>query len=297
MTNSVSVSIIIVNYNTCKLICECIASIYANVFSNEFEIIVIDNASTDDSVTQICCKFPKVKLIASKENLGFGRANNLGVKHAIGEFVFLLNSDTVLRNDPFSFFIDFFKTENSDLNIGALGGYLFDAKGNYTKSGGVFYSTRKYLFLAFKRWFNLSSQEELPYLTVAVETDYVIGADMFLRKTTFEELGGFDEHIFMYFEDVEFCKRLHTKGYRSYIIPGPDIVHLVKASSTSQFSRIYNIASLMYCLQKEIGTFRLLIFQIALFLLKSPLLFRLRDLKQNIEYLLTIFKYKKYLLR
>lgn len=296
MNNQIRISIIIVNYNTCKLTCECIASIYANVFSVKFEIVLIDNDSSDNSVSKIRQQFPEVKLIASRENLGFGRANNLGVRHAKGEFVFLLNSDTILKNDPFPFYMDFFQTKSSTVHIGALGSYLFDAEGNYSKSGGTFYSSRKYLLMAFKRLFKLSSREELPYLTKEAETDYVIGADIFFKKETFEELGGFDEHIFMYFEDVELCKRLHSRGYKSYVIPGPNIIHFVKASSTSQFSRIYNIASLIYCLQKEIGTTRLLMFQITLFLLKSPLLFGLHDLKQNMEYLLTIFKYKKYLL-
>ena len=78
-----------------------------------------------------------------------------------------------------------------------------------------------------------------------------IGADLFIRRELFEELEGFDKHIFMYFEDVELCKRLSDAGYQSYIIYGPDITHFVKASSTSQFSRVYNTASLVYCLQKE----------------------------------------------
>ena len=106
--NDILVSIIIVNYNTCALTCACIDSIFQNVHSCKFEVILVDNASSDNSVVEIKRRYESsVKLVASDYNLGFGRANNWGTKHASGQYLFLLNSDTVLRNDPFPYFLEF----------------------------------------------------------------------------------------------------------------------------------------------------------------------------------------------
>lgn len=155
------VSIIIVNYNTCKLTSECINSIYEKVHSCKYEIIVVDNASVDNSAAAIKRKYPEVILITSRKNLGFGRANNLGAKYAKGEYLFLLNSDTVLNNDPFPYFIDF--SEKHNKKLGAIGTYLRDGQGEYSKSGGTFYSISKYLITALKKWFLLSSKEEVSF--------------------------------------------------------------------------------------------------------------------------------------
>ena len=209
----------------------------------------MDNASSDNSVVEIKRRYESsVKLVASDYNLGFGRANNWGTKHASGQYLFLLNSDTVLRNDPFPYFLEFLHARE---NLGALGTYLKDGNGIYTKSGGNFYSMRKYLMMGVKRLFLVPSNEEIPLSNTSRKVDYVIGADLFIRKELFEQIGMFSKHIFMYFEDVELCKRLYDAGYHSYLIPGPEIIHFVKSSSTSQFSRVYNTASLMYCIQKE----------------------------------------------
>ena len=289
--NDLLVSIIIVNYNTCPLTCACIDSIFQNVHSCKFEVILVDNASSDNSIIEIKRRYASsVKLIASDYNLGFGRANNLGVKHAFGQYLFLLNSDTILRNDPFVYFFEFFHTRE---NIGALGAYLKDGNGVYTKSGGNFYSMSKYLMIGIKRFFFVPSNEEIPLSNDSCEVEYVIGADLFIRKELFEEIGMFNKHIFMYFEDVEFCKRLHDAGYRSYLIPGPEIIHFVKSSSTSQFSRVYNTASLMNCIQMEHNYLNFLLFQVAYFLLKTPLLLNIRNIRKEWDYICSIFKYKQ----
>lgn len=296
MYNDVVVSIIIVNYNTCELTYNCISSIYEYVRFCKIEIILVDNASTDNSLEYIKEKFPEVILIASKINLGFGRANNLGAKHAHGEYLFLLNSDTILKNDPFPLFLDFFKNNNL-LKIGILGTFLIDGQGTYSKSGGKFYSMKKYLKLALLSYFPHKTINEIDIHKNVITTDYVIGADMFLRKDLFSDIGRFDEHIFMYFEDVELCKRLAKNGYVSFLIKGNNIIHYVNSSSTSQFSRIYNTASLLYCIRKESNSIIFFLFQLTYFILKFPILFkRPRHFNDNWSYLKTIFCYKKYVL-
>lgn len=289
------VSIIIVNYNTCSLTCACIDSIFQRVYSCNFEVILVDNASSDNSVVEIKRRYASsVKLVVSDSNLGFGRANNLGVKYASGQYLFLLNSDTILENDPFPYFFKFFHARE---NLGALGAYLKDGNGIYTKSGGKFYSMSKYLMMGVKKLFFVSSNEEIPLSNASCKVEYVIGADLFIRKELFEEIGMFNKHIFMYFEDVELCKRLYDAGYYSYLIPGPQIIHFVKSSSTSQFSRVYNTASLMYCIQKEHNYLRFFLFQIAYFLLKTPLLLNVKKIRKEWEYISSIFKYKQYLVK
>jgi len=255
----------------------------------------VDNASSDNSVVEIKRRYASsVKLVNSSCNLGFGRANNLGVKHASGQFLFLLNSDTILKNDPFPYFLGFFDTRE---DIGALGTYLKDGNGIYTKSGGCFYSMNKYLMMGLKRLFFIPSNEEIPLSDGFRKVEYVIGADLFIKKNLFEKIGMFNKHIFMYFEDVELCKRLYDIGCQSYLIPGPQIIHFVKSSSTSQFSRIYNTASLMYCIQKEHNRLSFSLFQIAYFLLKIPLLLKIKNIRKEWEYISSIFKYKQYLVK
>ena len=291
------VSIIIVNYKTAKLTCNCISSIYKQVRCVEFEIIVVDNASGDRSAFIIQDQYPDVIVIQSSVNLGFGRANNLGVQYAQGEYLFLLNSDTILKNDPFSYFLSYLQ-EHRDEKIGVLGAFLISSNGEYSKSGGRFYTIKKYLKLALKSYCPIFKSVEVDIDKNILEVDYVIGADMFLKKKIFEELKGFDDRIFMYFEDVELCKRIHDKGYSSFLLKGPEIIHLVSASSTSQFSRIYNTASLIYCLKKTYVGWKVFFFQLFYFILKFPILFiDYKKRSDNWTYLKTIWCYKKYLLQ
>lgn len=291
----ITVSIIIVNYNTCKLTCNCIESIYKNISSVNYEIILVDNDSKDNTVDEVKRLYPDVIIIKSDKNLGFGRANNLGAEKAKGKFLFLLNSDTILKNNPFKYFLDFYN-DNKNEKIGAIGTYLVDGNGKFTQSGGTFYSMYKYLLNASRKLLSLNAKKELEFQNTNVPIDYVIGADLFIEKSLFDKLGGFDKHIFMYFEDVELCKRIANLGYQSYIVSGPHIVHFVKASSTSQFTRVYNMSSLMYCLRKDNNKYKFIMFQIGFFILKSPMLLNIKRLKDNIEYLSAIFNYKKYLL-
>lgn len=288
----VDISIIIVNYNTVDLTTSCIESIYSSVNSS-CEIIVVDNNSSDGSVQILSQKFPSLTVISSDINLGFGRANNLGAAHARGKYLFFLNSDTILHNDPFPFFMAFIEKH---VKVGCVGTYLFNSSKEYVQSGGCFYSRKKYLRMALYRWINHPYPTEVPLKESYSEVDYVIGADLFVDRLIFLNTGGFDKNIFMYFEDVELCKRINNLGYKSYIIPGPQITHLVKGSSSSQFSRVHNTASLIYCLSKDISRINLFFFQLLYFLLKLPICFRYtHGYKNNIEYLLSIFNYRKYL--
>lgn len=289
------VSIIIVNFKTLQLTINCIESIIDTIQSISYEIIVVDNASNDNSVEYIRQKYPEIRVVENEENFGFGKANNLGFTFAKGEFLFLLNSDTKVEEDPFPKIFNFMET-HKDLSIGIIGTFLIDQQGKYVKSGGAFYSACKYLKLALFRYAYIPTMEEVDSSKEFVLVDYVIGADMFMAKKTFEKVNGFDEKIFMYFEDVELCKRIQSIGFQSYVLKAGKIVHYVKSSSSSQFARVYNTASLMYCLQKEMNRYTFHGFQVLYFLLKFPIIFtNMKNMKNNFEYISTIFNYKKYL--
>lgn len=216
------VSIVIVNYNTRDLLFTCIDSIYRNTFGCTFEIIVVDNASTDESETYIKKHYPQVIWINAGANLGFGRANNQGIQSAIGKYIFLLNSDTILCNDAISrFFI--YAEEHSDEKIGILGAWLLDKAHNINASYGDFPSPKSEFTYLFGK---LRSEKKSISEPVDRNVDYIIGADMFLRKDLFLQFSGFDPNFFMYYEETDLQYRMAKAGYIRRIITGPQIIHL-----------------------------------------------------------------------
>ena len=245
-----TISIIIVTYNTRQMTSECIDSIFEKTVGVDFEIILVDNASTDGS-KEFFEKDSRIKYIYSNENLGFGRGNNLGYKYAVGKYIFLLNSDTLLVNDAVSEMYQFL--ENASANVGCVGCVLQDRKGkrihsyhlNFPTLGWFFkeivcYSIPK-LYNPYKKDEIRATQDQFP-----LEVKQVTGADMFIRRNVIEECGMFDPDFFMYFEETEMQHRFFEKGYKSMIVNTPRIIHLVGASSVrssnkrKNFLRKYN---------------------------------------------------------
>ncbi len=220
------VSIIIVNYNTRELLSNCLDSIVANTTGVEYEVIVVDNASSDGSVKMLETDFPWVQVIESKENLGFGRANNLGTEYAKGEYYFLLNSDTVLLNNTIQIFHRYASEHPED---GVLGSILLDSN-NLPSHSFSFLPSPKRLFkdLIF-RYISLFHKFP-PYrnktITEPIPVEYITGADLWIPAKVYREVGGFDPDYFLYFEETDLQKRIHEKGIRRTIIPGPQITHL-----------------------------------------------------------------------
>lgn len=280
------VSIILVNYNTSQLTRQCILSIQEHITEPEVEIIVVDNASSDSSVEDIRREFADVQVVEAGGNIGFGSANNMGAKVAKGEYLFLLNTDTILQNNPLPYFLQAMQEDNQ---LGAVGAYLVDAEGKPSLSGGKTYSPKKYLLQAILAYLRLLGTAHQHPNTPTV--DYVIGADMLVRKDVFERAGGFDERIFMYFEDVELCSRIRALGYHNRLIAGPRIVHLEKQSGNNRFAKIHNMASLMYCMQKEYPQWRFRLFQLTFFLLKLPLMV----FKGEKELMMATWHWKRYM--
>jgi GT2 family glycosyltransferase len=255
------VSIILVNYNTANLLIKCIDSIYRFTESLEFEIIVVDNKSTDDSVQVVKTNYPQVLCISSNENLGFGKGNNLGVKYARGEFLFLLNSDTLLMENSIAILHDFFTKKEKELYLGVIGCKLVDEQMQIANSGGgfplVINDLKEYYYVLVEKLFNhtFPPRDSYNFDAPFLEIDYVIGADMFLRKSVYDEVGGFDEKYFMYYEESDMQIAIRKLGLKCYINTRTKILHLEGGSTNrrkfSSFKRIILQRSRNYYFKKN----------------------------------------------
>ena len=221
-------SIIIVNYNGIQFLKGCIHSIMKHVGCS-YEIIVVDNASSDGSREYIKSAFPKVRLIESQKNLGFTGGNNLGVKHARGDLLILLNNDTRLLSDLKPAYDAFHKDEK----VGVIGGRMFYGDGRQQPSIGYEHNPLRIIFswLGLKKIpflpsiFRREVLDEALYNVPQGDVAWVSGAFLMTRKSLWEELGGLDESYFMYVEDVDYCKRVRLSGYRVDYIPSMKVIH------------------------------------------------------------------------
>lgn len=272
------VSVIIVNYNTKELTLDCVNSLFTHTSGVEFEVIIVDNASTDDSSAWFEVD-NRVTFIRSHENIGFGRANNLGYQHASGKYIFLLNSDTLLLNNALKLFFD--KMESASSDIGCLGCLLQGADHQYVHSYADFPKVSDTLYsFVFPQLFGLFGFHNMkmddPDRRKAdpsfFEVDYVTGADLFIRRTAIETCGLFDPDFFMYYEDPELQHRYRVNGYRSFIYDAPQIVHLEGCSSDSGNQRkkeLMKMGSMMTYLSKTEACWKVFLLKLLL-LLKSP---------------------------
>ncbi|MEP1062456.1 MULTISPECIES: glycosyltransferase family 2 protein [Cyanophyceae] len=222
----VVVSIILVNYNGAEVVLDCLRSLLQFLHTVPYEIIVVDNASTDSSAALIAQHFPTVKLIIQAENRGFGAGNNVGATEAKGEFLFLLNTDTLLTSDVLPPLIMLMKEYPS---VGIIGTKLLNADGTLQLSVAdeisIFgeYNTLKQL----KQYTDPQQRDAIEQRFQHVQTvDIVIGAAFFIRRSLFETLSGFDETFFMYFEESDLCQRSRDRGWQVLYTPDVPIIHL-----------------------------------------------------------------------
>lgn len=226
------VSIIIVNYNTKKMTNDCIDSIVKHTCGLEYEIILVDNDSKDGS-PDFFKDDKRIHFIRSNENLGFGRANNLGYRYSKGKYIFLLNSDTILLNNAVKLFFDYFENDNNKKNA-CLGSFLLNEKKERIHSFARFPNAGFYIKTILNQYTSLFKIDLLRkhYNDCIPDGQYYItGADLFIRRDIIEELGMFDEKYFMYFEETDMQKRYYDAGYKSLVIEGPQIIHLCGGSN------------------------------------------------------------------
>lgn len=277
------VSIIIVNYNTKQLTLNCLRSIISQTKDIDFEIIVVDNASNDNSCAAIKEACPSVKIIESKENLGFGKANNVGMEIAKGKYCFLLNSDTILENNAIKYFLDY--CENTEKKIGVLGCILKGQDGQNVHSYGEFLTTKRMLRHYFNRLILHKTNPLLAPSSVdnPIDVEYITGADMFLPKSVFIDTGGFSPDFFMYYEESDWQKRMERLGYRRLIINGPKIIHLEGGSDPSKsrqwaFRRIreFERSSIIY-MKRNVPRLQYIIYRLVNISIKLPLIMFYRE--------------------
>jgi GT2 family glycosyltransferase len=247
----IKVSIIIVNFNGCQHTIRCIESIQRTHEKGYFEIVVIDNDSRDGSVEAIKAQYPKIKIIAQQQNLGFGRANNIGAMESTGEFLFFVNNDTIFKEDLITPLSRFLK-ENSF--CGAIGPLLLNADGTYQHTYGFFPS----LLNEWRVQRETQQRKTIPIDRAPKIVDWVSFAAVMMPRTAFERIGGFDERYFMYFEDADVCLRLKKTGWHTVYYPQCTLVHLGGASwlpvMTSKIRYEYRRSQLLfYALYRSIG--------------------------------------------
>lgn len=237
------ISVVIVNYNTRELLSDCIRSIIDHTSDINYEIIVVDNDSHDGSVEMLRASYPGVKTVEAGANLGFGKANNLGMQQASGKYYLLLNSDTLLLNNALKIFFD--KAESlakEGKRVGALGAILLGPDHKTCHSYGKFISPSGELKEVLAKYLRFLKDEELnsPQKAEAtLEVDYITGADMLVPAQVFKETAGFDPDFFMYCEEVDWQKRMDELGYNRLIIDGPEIIHL-EGGSDSNKKKMWN---------------------------------------------------------
>ncbi len=250
------ISIIILNYNTKKLLDQVISSVLETTNNIDFEIIVSDNNSSDGSIEMVKNKFPQVILIENKENGGFAKGNNIAIEKSSGEFILLLNSDTIVQKDCIEKCVAFL--EAGDEKMGAVGcrvllkdGTLDHAcrRGFPTPSASFFY------FLKFHKLFphhKTFSKYTLSYLSEfeTNEVDALTGAFMLLKRDVIKKVGLLDEDFFMYGEDLDWCFRIKESGYKIMYYPEVSIIHLKGQSSKKRPVKItyafYNAMIIFY---------------------------------------------------
>jgi len=231
-------SIIIVSYNVRNFINLCLSSIKSAKQNIELEIIIVDNNSEDDSVNYIKKNFGWVELIENKENIGFSKANNQAIKQAKGKYILILNPDTIIEENTLVDCIDFMEKTS---NCGALGVKMIGFDGKFqpeSKRGFPTPAVSFYKMFGFSKLFpnsKIFGRYNLSYLpeNEINKIEILSGAFMFVRKTTLEKSGSFDEDYFMYGEDIDLSYRILQSGFENYYFPKTKILHF-KGESTKK---------------------------------------------------------------
>jgi N-acetylglucosaminyl-diphospho-decaprenol L-rhamnosyltransferase len=242
-------SIIIVNWNTSKLLFQCLESIYGSEPRSTFEIIVVDNGSTDDSIGMITTNFPDVHIISNDRNFGFAKANNQGIAVAKGRYVLLLNSDTIVLPGVFDEMI-----RVADLNpqTGVIGPKLLNMDGTLQKSWSSFPS-----FISELVGKNFRIRHPVVTIPNTYDVDWIMGACMLVRAATIQDVGKMDEDYFFYSEETDWCFRIKKKNWKVWYLTSAEIYHLgggsTKRGSVAQLISLYQ-SKLLY-FKKNHGNF------------------------------------------
>jgi len=226
-------SVIILNYNVRYFLEQCVLSVQKALEGIDGEIIVVDNNSSDASCTMMQRKFPEIKFIANKENLGFPKGNNIGVAQAKGEFLCILNPDTVVAEDTFS---EILNPKNWSANTGIIGCKLIDGTGNFLPESKRGVPTPWVAFTKIFGLYKFSNSLGKYYAhhlneNESGKVDILVGAFMLIKRELYNKIGGFDENCFMYSDDIDLSYRVLQEGKHNYYFHETTVVHY-KGEST-----------------------------------------------------------------
>jgi N-acetylglucosaminyl-diphospho-decaprenol L-rhamnosyltransferase len=227
-----TLSIIILSWNVRNLLRACLASLPLD--QPEVEVIVVDSASADGSVEMVRSEFPQVKLVASSENLGYSRGNNLGLRAALGRYLLLLNPDTEIVGDALAQMRAYLEAHP---HVGVIGPQLIYAdhsiqstRRRFPTLATAFFESTWLQPFAPRPWLDRYYARDLPDDAVA-EVDWVIGAALCVRRAAYEQVGGLDEGFFMYSEELDWCRRMKAAGWKVVYLPPAQVIHHAGRSS------------------------------------------------------------------
>lgn len=233
---------------------DCLESLRANPPHHSYEVIIVDNASTDDTSKMLAKDFSDINLISTGSNRGFAAGNNIGAQQAKGEYLLFLNPDTQISENAIDSLIS---ALNKRADVGAVGGRLLLGDGSVQP---FMFGSDPRLGYLFKRALLLSLFKKYAHdweTTEVLDVDWVSGACMMVRTKAFQAVGGFDEKMFMYFEDNDLCRRLRDNGWKIIYYPHAEIVHFGGKSfiENDRVRKDAYFASLRYFYGKHFGRF------------------------------------------
>jgi len=267
-------SIVIINYNTFSMTCDCLRDIYASNWEFGYEVILVDNASVERDPEDFKRVFPQLVLIKSPDNGGFARGNNLGIAVAQGEYLLILNSDTLNLDTGIRRCLDYMDAHKHEPDLGGVGCRILSPDGSMQRSAfdyriglpAVLLDNSIVSFVATK--LGLTKHRRESYVRAMHEKEHAVqallGAFMLLRRDVVEKVKPFDPDFFMYAEETEWCYRINDNGYRLMYIPDTSIVHIGGGSTTPDkgyINRQYYL-SLMLITFKQGGYLGMLAFNL-----------------------------------
>jgi hypothetical protein len=217
------VSAIVVNYNRRDLLHDCLSSLLTPRDGYLIEVILVDNASSDGSADFVRTRFPQVKLFANRENEGYARACNRGIRSSCGDSVLILNGDIIVQTGAIEHLAEFLRSRE---NAGAVCGRLLNPDGSIQREYlGARFPGLKQVFHFFKHGRTYMAYDHIDFDAVC-KIDQPPGACMMVKRSVIDEVGLMDERFFLWYEDVDWCLRMRKAGFDNYYFPGANFIHI-----------------------------------------------------------------------
>jgi hypothetical protein len=253
----IELSIIIVDYNSLKFTIELVDDLLKHLKALKYEIIIVDNDPNGDSAEKLKALYLKdkrIKALKNDKNSGYGSGNNLGAKHATGEYILLLNPDVKIVDDSIERMLDFMSKHSE---VGALSPLIYqtDAKNLQRHFFGDFQSMAG---ITFQRWRGKTADLSKEFFYA----EMITGAALLISRELYEKLGGFDENFFMYMEDDDLCRRISNLGLKNAVLTTARVMHYEGQSSTSYEKKKFYYKSQDYYWQKHYGSFKTVLMKI-----------------------------------